>query len=170
MVKTVLFDIRIILLSVVLAVASVFVYGRDESTIFSVMLGLVLLASIWIVWLLGNWVIILTTRIPVEEGEQKQLIEVATRMLDDGNRNGVLVLTDRHFFFKTYFFAREKETLEYTLEDIKSVKLVNKDFIERYHMEVQTRSKAVYRFNIYAGKRWEQALLAANVRVSIEKK
>jgi hypothetical protein len=37
-------------------------------------------------------------------------------------------------------------------------------------MEVQTRSKAVYRFNIYAGKRWEEALLAANVRVSTEKK
>jgi hypothetical protein len=156
----------------VLAVASVFVYGQDESTIFSVTLGLVLLASIWIVWLLGNLIIILTTRIPTEKGEKKQLIEVANRMLEDGsrNRNGVLVLTDRHFFFKTYFFAREKETLEYALEDIRFVKFINKGFIERFYMEVQTRSKAVYRFNIYAGKRWEEALLAANVRVSTEKK
>jgi hypothetical protein len=170
--KTVLFDIRIFLLSIVLAVADVFVYGREESIIFAVTLGVVLLVTVWVLWILGNLIIILTTRIPMEEGEKKQLIEVANRIPDDDgrSRNGVLVLTDRHFLFKTYFFAKEKETLEYALEDINSVKFVNKGFIERFHMEVQTRSKAVYQFNIYAGKHWEKALKAANVRVSTENK
>ncbi|MDY6873944.1 MAG: PH domain-containing protein, partial [Chloroflexota bacterium] len=166
------FDIRILLLSILLAAANMFIYGRNESTLFSVMLGLVLLVVIWIVWLLGNLIIVFSTRFQTEEGEKKQLIEVASRLLADGNRNrnGVLMLTDQRFLFKTYFFAKDKEVLDYALEDIKTVKLIDKGFIERFHMEVQTRSKAVYRFNIYAGKRWEEALLAANLRVKIEKK
>jgi hypothetical protein len=50
------------------------------------------------------------------------------------------------------------------------VKFIDKGFIERYYMQVVTRSKVTYLFNIYAGKRWQRLLEAHNVRERVEKK
>jgi hypothetical protein len=172
LVKIVLFDIRIFALSIILAVANVFIYGKDESTLFSVLLGLVLFGVVWLVWLLGNLFIILTTRIKMEEGEKRELVELANLIPEnDGrNKNGLLVLTDQHLYYKTYLFTKNKESIAYPLSELKSVKLIDRGFIERYYMEVVTRSKATYLFNIYAGKRWQKLLEAHNVRVKVEKK
>lgn len=170
--KIVLFDIRIFALSIILAVANVFIYGKDESTLFSVLLGLVLFVAVWLVWLLGNLFVILTTRIKMEGEEKRELTEL-TNMIPDGNdrnKNGLLVLTNQHFYFKSYLFSKNKETIVHPLNELKSVKLIDRGFIERYYMEVVTRSKATYLFNIYAGKRWQKAFGAHNVRVSVEKK
>ena len=170
--KFVLFDIRILALSLVLAVANVFIYGRDEGTLFSVLLGAVLFLTVWVFWLLANLFLILTTRFEIEKNEKKQLVELANLSVEGGdrNKNGILVLTDKKMHFKTYLFSKAKETLAYPLNEIKKVTIMNMGFVERFHMEVVTRSKATYLFNIYAGKRWKNALLAQNVRVEFTKK
>ncbi len=172
MFKIVLFDIRIFALSIILAVANVFIYSKDESTLFSVLLGLVLFAAVWLVWLLGNLFVILTTRIKMEDGEKRELTELAN-MIPEGdgrNKNGLLVITDQHLYFKTYLFSKNKDAFVYPLNELKSVKFIDKGFIERFYMEVVTRSKATYLFNIYAGKRWQKILSNHNVRVNVEKK
>jgi len=170
--KIVLFDIRIFALSIVLAIANVFIYGRDESTLFSALLGLILFLAVWLFWLFLNLFIVLTTHVKTESGEKRQLVELSSLLAegDDRNKNGLLVLTDRKLHFNTYFFAKDKVSLDYALNEIKKVSIKNMGFIERYRMEVVTRSKATYLFNVYVGKRWRDAFLAHNVRVDFAKK
>ncbi len=167
MFKLVLFDIRILLLSIILAGANILIYGRDESTLFSVLLGAMLFLAVWVIWIVVNLFFFLTTRVSVGKDEKKQIIEM-TSLLPEGEaraQNGVLILTDQKLFFKGYFFSREKADIAYALNEIKIVTIRNLGFIERSQMKVQTRSQAVYRFNVYSGKRWAEALRRLNVRV-----
>jgi hypothetical protein len=165
--KLVLFDIRILILSIVLAGANVLIYGRDESTLFSVLLGLMLFLSVWVIWILVNLIFLLTTRISMGKDEKKQIIEM-TSLLPEGDQraqNGVLILTDQKLYFKTYFLSRQKANLAYALNEIKRVTIQNMGFIERSQMNVQTRSQAAYRFNVYSGKKWAEKLRHLNIKV-----
>jgi hypothetical protein len=168
--KLVLFDIRIFLLSIVLVVANVFIYGREESTLFSVLLGLLLFFAVWFFWILVNVIVLLTTRVPVQKDERRQLMEMTSLLPEGAERalNGILILTDQHLYFKTYIFSKEKDAFSYDLKDLKKVHIKNLGFIERHQMTVDIRSGATHRFSVYSGKRWAEALRTQNVKARVE--
>ncbi len=166
--KIILFDVRILGLSIVLAIANILIYGQNEDLLFSVLLGVVLFLAIWFFWILINVLIVLTTPIKKAPNEKNQLVEL-TSMTPDENaptKNGLVVLTNQKLHFKTYFFTRQKEYLAYDLRDIKNVAIQYKGFIERYQMEVVMRSQATYIFNVYSGKHWHRTLRAQHIRAS----
>ncbi len=172
MFKIVLFDIRILLLSIVLALANVFIYGRDESLLFSVLFGVVLFLAVWVFWIVVNVFVALTTRVSLAEDEKKILVEM-TSLQPEGNErasSGMLILTGQHLIFKTYIFTRQKSEIVLPLEDIKIVNLNNLGFIERFQMEVKSRSNPDYRFNIYSGKKWADLLHSVNVKAKVQQK
>lgn len=165
--KFILFDIRILGLSIVLAVADMFFYGNKEGALFSTVLGVVMFVGIWLVWIILNLVIILPTHFKTDKAEKTQLGELVNLVPEgeERNKNGLLALTDQKLHFRSYFFNKKKTSIDYDLSEIKKVTLTDKGFVERYSMEVVMRSKATYQFSIYAGKRWKDAFLAQNVSV-----
>ena len=167
--KLVLFDVRILALALILAIGNALIYGRTESPEFAVLLGIVLFVMVWFFWLLINVLVIVSTRVNFVAGEKRQIVELANLIEKDKdrNQNGVLILTDQHLYFKTYFFQREKIFRDIPLQDIKKIALTDKGFIERYRMKIIMRSGADMLFSVYAGKRWQKLLQAQNVKVEM---
>ncbi len=165
--KLIWFDLRVLVLSLVFAAANALMYGQFESVLFSILLGIFSFIVVWAFWLVINCLVVLTSRMPLIEDEQKQLLELSSVLADadSKNRNGILVLTDRKIYFKPHLLSRERQLLTIDLGDIKAVSLRNLGFFDRFNMSVRTESECSYLFRVYAGQRWADELRALNICV-----
>ncbi len=172
MFKIVLFDFRILLMSIAMAIINVIMYARDETVSFMALLALALFIIVWFVWIAANLFIVFTTRIDTEKGEKRKLVELAngTKQGQEKNYNGLLVLTDRKLYFKSLVFARNKESLTYQLGDVRRVSIKYKGFFQGYQLQVYTRSRVAFLFDVFAGKRWKKAFQTQDIKLEYVKK
>ena len=165
--KLIWFDLRVLALSFVFAAANALMYGQIESVLFSILLGFFSFVVVWGFWLVINFLVVLTSRIPLVKHEQKLLLELSS-VLADGeskNRNGLLVLTDRKIYFKPHLLARNRQMLAIDFGDIKAVSFRNLGFFDRFNMSVRTVSERSYLIRVYAGQRWADELRALDICV-----